>query len=76
MLGGPRMRVIPRLVILLIVVGVGSTISATSQIGEPPPPSQCILGTVLTLTVTPDEVDWHQSATLQWSGAPSCLPIV
>jgi hypothetical protein len=77
MLGGPRMRVIPRLVILLIVVGVGSTISATSQIGEPPPPSQCILGTVLTLTVTPDEVDWHQSATLQWSAVvpPDCLNV-
>ena len=73
------MSVIPRVVTLLIVVGVGSTIPAASQIakdnsGQPPPPSQCILDTVLTLTPTPDEVDWHQPATLQWSAVvpPNC----
>lgn len=66
------MSVNPYLVTLLIAVGVGSTVSATSQIardnsGQLPPPNQCILDTVLTLTPTPDEVDWHQPAMLQWS---------
>jgi hypothetical protein len=76
------MSVIPRLVTLLIVVGIDSTISATSQVardnsGQLPPPNQCILDTVLTLTPTPDEVDWHQPAMLQWSAVvpPNCANV-
>src|SRR5262249_41756315 len=54
----------------------------TSQIardnsGQPPPPSQCILNTVLKLEATPAEVEWHQSATLQWSAVvpPDCVNV-
>lgn len=66
------MSITPYLVTLLIAVGVGSTVSATSQIardnsGQLPPPNQCILDTVLTLTPAPDEVEWHQPAKLEWS---------
>lgn len=76
------MSAIPQVVTLLIVVGFASTIPAASQLardnsGQLPPPNQCILDTVLTLTPTPDEVDWHQPATLEWSAVvpPDCANV-
>ena len=60
-------------------MGIGSTIPATSQIDDSgQTASPCILGTVLTLTTTPNEVDWHQSAMLQWSAVvpPDCSNVL